>query len=63
MEMGCWACHNNIACSVLWQSCRAASVVGKLHCKRRTALRMSPLPAKVYIFVRQVTADVQCEVW
>jgi hypothetical protein len=63
MERGFKDYHNNIACSALWQSCRAASVVGKLHSKRRTALRMSPLPAKAYILVRQVTTDVQCEVW
>ena len=33
----------------------------KLHWKRRTALRMSSLPANAY--KRQVTAGVQCEVW
>ena len=33
----------------------------ELHWKRRTASRMSPLPAKAY--KRQVTAGVQCEVW
>jgi len=28
--MGSRDCHNDIACSVSWQSCRAASVVGQI---------------------------------
>lgn len=28
--MDCRDCHNDIARSVLWQSCRAASVVGQI---------------------------------